>query len=194
MLLPSYLGICPYCQSRVAVAAKTCVSCGHVMRSGEAQRAAAAKGLYEPEKKQGIRGWIANRRKAPRHAVQLETHVQPRLLMSVSFMDGESGTTEVIPSSKLIGSTRNISESGLAIVLSSLRLESRLITDEDCRLRIVLDIYPKGLVEMEAVAVRSEQLKDGEKDAGYLIGVCITDISDGDRALYLEYLAGLAPK
>jgi PilZ domain len=186
MPLPAYLGLCPYCQSRVALAGKTCVSCGHLLRSGEAQRAAEAKGLYtpdKPEKKSGIRGWINNRRRAPRHPVQLETQVQPRLLMSVSFMDGESGTTEIISSEKLIGSTRNVSENGLAIVLSSLQIESRLITDEDCRLRIVLDIYPKGLVEMEAMAVRSERLNEKEIKAGYLVGVCITDISEGDRAL-----------
>lgn len=191
MPLPTYLGICPYCQSRVAVAAKLCVSCGHVLRSGEAQQAAEEKGLYTPDKKPGIREWLKNRRRAPRHTVQLETQIQPRLLMSVSFADGEAGTTEVISSVKLIGSTRNISESGLAIVLNSLRIESRLITDEDCTLRIVLDIYPKGLVEMEAVAVRSELLKEEEKDAGYLIGVCITNISDRDRTRYLEYLEGL---
>lgn len=192
MPLPSYLGICPYCQSRVAVAAKICVSCGHSLRAGEVQKAAEEKGLYTPEKKPGIRGWLANRRRATRHTVQLETQIQPRLLMSVSFADGESSTTEVISSVKLIGSTRNISESGLAVVLNSLRIESRLITDEGCKLRIVLDIYPQGLVEMEAIAVRSEPLE--EKDGGYLIGVCITDIRDDNRTGYLEYLSGLSQK
>jgi hypothetical protein len=193
MPLPSYLGICPHCQSRVAVAAKICVSCGHNLRAGEVQKAAEEKGLYTPEKKQpGIRGWLANRRRAPRHPVQLETQIQPRLLMSVSFADGESSTTEVISSVKLIGSTRNISETGLAVVLNSLRIESRQITDEGCKLRIVLDIYPQGLVEMEAIAVRSEQLE--EKDSGYLIGVYITDIRDDNRTRYLEYLSSLAQK
>jgi|GEM_PF-2223468 len=189
MPLPSYLGICPYCQSRVAVAAKICVSCGHVLRAGEVQKAAEEKGLYTPEKKPGIRGWFNNRRRAPRHTVELETQIQPRLLMSVSFADGESSTTELISSVKLIGSTRNISETGLAVVLNSLRIESRLITDEGCKLRIVLDIYPQGLVEMEAIAVRSEQLE--EKDGRYLIGVCITDIRDDNRTRYLEYLSSL---
>jgi hypothetical protein len=173
----------------VAVAAKTCVSCGHGLRAGEVQKAAEEKGLYTPEKKPGIRGWFNNRRRAPRHTVELETQIQPRLLMSVSFADGESSTTELISSDKLIGSTRNISETGLAVVLNSLRIESRLITDEGCKLRIVLDIYPQGLVEMEAIAVRSEQLE--EKDGRYLIGVCITDIRDDNRTRYLEYLASL---
>jgi hypothetical protein len=194
MTLPSYLGICPYCQSRVAVAAKLCVSCGHILRAGQAKNAAEEKGLYTPEKKPGIRGWLSNRHRAPRHPVQLETQIQPRLLMSVSLADEESRTTDVMYSVKLIGSTLNVSETGLAIVLKTLRIASRLITDEDCMLRIVLDIYPKGLVEMEAVAVRSEQLNEKDLDAGYLIGVCITNISDNDRTRYLEYLEGLSSK
>src|SRR3982751_6525801 len=112
MPLPSYLGICPNCRSRVAVVAKICVKCGHVLRTGEVQKAAEEDGLYTPDKKPGIRDWFTNRRRAPRHPVQLETQIQPRLLTSVSLADGESRILEVIPSAKLIGSTRNISETG----------------------------------------------------------------------------------
>ncbi|MBA3757219.1 MAG: PilZ domain-containing protein, partial [Nitrosomonas sp.] len=155
---------------------------------------AEEKGLYTPDKKPGIRGWLANRRRAPRHAVQLETQIQPRLLMSVSLADGGSGTREVITSVKLIGSTRNISETGLAIVLSSLRIGSRRITEENCTLQIVLEIYPGELIEMEAMAVRSEQLDEKGKDASYLVGVCITNMNENDRTRYLEYLGTLAPK
>jgi hypothetical protein len=107
MTLPTYLGLCPNCQSRVAVAAKICVSCRKPLRTGEAQRTAQAKGLYTPEKKPGLLQRVANRRRAPRHTVQLTTQIQPRLLMSVSFADGDTGTTELIPSDKLIGSTRS---------------------------------------------------------------------------------------
>lgn len=46
---------------------------------------------------------------------------------------------------------------------------------------------------MEAKAVRSERLNEKEMKAGYLVGVCITDISESNRARYLEYLTGLNP-
>ena len=197
MPLPSYLGICPYCQSRVAVMGKVCVNCGHMLRAGEAQQAAQEKGLYTPdppEKKPGLRGWLSNRRRAPRHEVQLEAQIQPRLLVGISLPDAQMRTGESQQLMKLIGSTRNVSESGLAIVVSSLRVGSRLVTEENCALSVVLDIYPKGLIEMEAMAVRSERLDENDKDAGYLLGVCITNMSDANRTRYLEYLAGLAPK
>lgn len=194
MPLPSYLGICPYCQSRVAAVGKVCVNCGHALRTGEAQQAAQEKGLYNPDKKPGIRGWLSNRRRAPRHDVQLEAHIQPRLLLSISLPHAQARTGESPHLLKLIGSTRNVSESGLALVVSTLRVGSHLITEEDCPLKIVLDIYPQGLIEMEAVAVRSEQLDERDREAGYLVGVCITNMSDGDRRRYLQYLAGLTPK
>lgn len=197
MPLPSYLGICPYCQSRVAAMGKVCVNCGHTLRTGEAEQAAREKGLYKPdkpEKKPGIRGWLSNRRRAPRHEVQLEARIQPRLLLSISLPHAQVRTGESRQLLKLIGSTRNVSESGLAIVVSTLRVGSSFITEENCTLQIVLDIYPKGLIELEAMAVRSEQLDEQDKDAGYLVGVCITNMSDVDRTRYLEYLAGLSPK
>lgn len=91
MTLPSYLGICPYCQSSVAVAAKICVRCGQKLMMGEAQRAAREKGLYTPDKldkKPGIRGWFMNRRREPSPDVQVESHPQPRLLLRVLVQIG----------------------------------------------------------------------------------------------------------
>ncbi len=191
MPLPAYLGICPYCQARVAVASKICVNCGHMLRTGEAQKAAQEKGLYTPDKKPGIRGWFTDRRRAPRIDVQLETQVQPRLLISVSFAGEPKETAGALQPVKLIGSARNISESGLAIVVPSVRVGFRSITEENAVLRILLDINQKGLIEMEAMTVRSEQVDAKDKDKGHLIGVCITNISESDRARYLEYLEAL---
>ena len=123
MTLASYLGICPYCQSRVAVAAKICVSCGQKLMTGEAQRAAQERGLYSPDKPDripGIRGWFTNRRKALRHDVQVEAQIQPHLLVGISLPDAPIRSGESRQLLRLIGSTRNVSETGLAIVIPSL--------------------------------------------------------------------------
>lgn len=141
-----------------------------------------------------LRQWLFNRRPAPRYPVYLTAQVQPRLLLSISLPDAQKGTSQFLGPLKLIGSTRNISQSGLAVVVPSLRLSRRLITEEDCPLRIVLDIHPHGVVGMEAVTVRSERVDEKEIEAGYLIGVKITDMDDSDRNRYLEYLESLAPK
>jgi hypothetical protein len=46
MTLPTYLGLCPYCKARVALAARACAGCGRRLAPGEAERAAAREGMY----------------------------------------------------------------------------------------------------------------------------------------------------
>jgi hypothetical protein len=142
-----------------------------------------------------LRALLGNRREAERYEVELEAEVEgqigARLLLSVALAQPQEKPADALRPSKLIGSTRNVSETGLAIVLSSLRLGSTLITEENCALRIVLDIYPDGLVEMDAVAVHHRRFEEKEADAGYLIGVQITEMSESDRARYLDYLGRL---
>ncbi len=73
------------------------VRCGQKLMTGETQRTAQEKGLYnpyKPDKKSGIRSGFTNRRKAPRHAVQVEAQIQPRLLVGISLPDAQIRTGE----------------------------------------------------------------------------------------------------
>jgi hypothetical protein len=122
-----------------------------------------------------LRSLFVNRREAERHEAELEAQVEARLLLSVSLaQEGEERAGgAVFGGSKLIGSTCNVSETGLAIILPSLRIGQTLITAEGCVLRIALDIYPAGLVEMEAAVVHHRRLEEKEAREGYLVGVRI---------------------
>lgn len=138
-----------------------------------------------------LRAWVGNRREAERLDVELEAQIQARLLLSITLPHAQERPAPAPRPLMLIGSTRNVSETGLAIVVSSLRVGSSLITEENCALRIVLDIYPAGVVEMDAVAVHHRQVDEKDKEAGYLVGVSITEMSEEDRAAYLKYLETL---
>ena len=135
-----------------------------------------------------LRKWSGNRRQVPRHDVQLEVRLQAHLLVSITLPQTQTEIPESLGPGQLIGSTRNVSETGLAIVVPSLRVGTRRITEENCTLNIVLDIYPAGLIDIDAVLVHHQRLDEKEKHDGYLIGVRITKMSDGDRNLYLGYL------
>jgi len=87
------------------------------------------------------------------------------------------------------GYTRDISETGLALVVPSLRIGDTYLTDSKCKLRIVLLNLPTGQVEIEASPVRYEELDEG---AGHLIGVRILKIKDEDRARLTQYLETLS--
>jgi hypothetical protein len=54
-------------------------------------------------------------------------------------------------------------------------------------LKVALDLHPLGTVEMEGLVARVEAA-GGEETPGHVLGVKITRMGDGDRALYLQYI------
>lgn len=117
---------------------------------------------------------------APRFVVALPA----RLLLSISHEEEPAGGGAP---PKLIGSTENISASGVAVILPSLYVGNRAI-GEGGALRITLDLHPSGTVEMSGVVVRHEALEDSERPGHHLLGVRITKMNPNDRATYLEYI------
>jgi hypothetical protein len=131
-----------------------------------------------------LREVVADRRQAAR----LKSQRQARLLFNISIISTESGETrtQTIP---VAGFTRDISETGLALIVPSLRTGDRYLVDEGCKLRVVLVDLPNGEVEIFATPVRYIQLP--EPETGYLIGVQITEMNDDDRSRLLQYLKTL---
>ncbi len=87
----------------------------------------------------------------------------------------------------LDGYTRDISEIGMALVVPAVDISESYLTGGDRLLRTALDL-PTGTVEMYAVPVRYEPSAKGDVEAGRVIGVRTTKISDRDRARLVEYL------
>lgn len=130
-----------------------------------------------------LREFVGNRRHAPR--------LRARLPARVSIFEPKADPARPAPS--LAGHTRDISASGVALVLPSVRIGGRYLTGPDRQLRVTLEL-PDGSLELRAAPVRHEQLADGDGDAadtGYLIGTHINHVADADRARLDEYLQKL---
>ena len=127
-----------------------------------------------------------DRRSAPRHEAQLEA----RLLFSISAHDAEIGDNNRQHSLKLVGYTRNISETGLALVLPSLRGGDQYFNVVGCTLRLTLQL-PTGKVQISATPVRCEWLDEKGTGKGYLIGVQITKMSDEEWVRLVQYVRSL---
>ncbi len=129
-----------------------------------------------------LRG-LYDRRQSPRYKAQCGA----RLLFSLSLLDEREGSegAHLLP---LEGYTRDISEIGLGLVVPSMRIGDRHITDENCTLRIVLLDLPGGEVEIHAAPVRYEPLHENNAEGKHLIGVRITGISGRDKQRLVEYL------
>jgi hypothetical protein len=126
-----------------------------------------------------VRKFVGDRRRATRS--QLKRNA--RLLFSVSPLNTEG--VRMLP---LEGFTRDVSETGLALIVNSLHIGDTYLMDESCELRIVLLDLPTGEVEIHAAPVRYEQLDENAPGGGHLIGVRITHMNDRHRARFVEYL------
>jgi hypothetical protein len=90
----------------------------------------------------------------------------------------------------LIGYTHDISESGIALVVSAKSASVLAALGDDYTLQLVLTI-PGGSIELETTPARYQQLEDDEAGTRTLIGARITKISDEDRRRLEEYLRSL---
>jgi hypothetical protein len=97
---------------------------------------------------------------------------------------GESGPGPLT----LTGHTRDISLTGLALVVPSPRDGVRDLVRPGCALLVELEL-PTGPLRFMAMPVRHEPLEgQGSEGGGYLIGVRITQIGGVARATLAEYL------
>lgn len=122
---------------------------------------------------------VNERRSAPRHETQLEA----RLLFSVSLLDAKPGPSGAQSPLTLVGYTRNISETGLALIIPSIRIGDKYLNVVNSQLRILLDL-PIGPIQIHATPVRCERLDE----KGYLLGVRITKMNDSEWVRLVKYL------
>ncbi|MBA3767942.1 MAG: PilZ domain-containing protein [Acidobacteria bacterium] len=123
------------------------------------------------------------RRAAPRFT----THLERRLVVNVSLADARNKAEGGRGPFVLAGYTRDLSETGLGIVLPDIRISNSNVTRPDRELRIVIGL-PGGSVEMHAVAARHVKLEEDAESQGYFIGVRITKMSERDRSHYEAFL------
>ncbi|MBV9957413.1 MAG: PilZ domain-containing protein [Acidobacteria bacterium] len=130
----------------------------------------------------GLRNFVRSLRQSPRYS--------PRLPFKLSMLDQESGGG-VRLALKLSGYTRNISETGMALLVPAIRSGDYHLAARNRKLLIVLEL-PDGPIRLQAAPIRYEQLNRHYAERGYLIGVRIISMSDDDRLRFLKYLYRLS--
>lgn len=127
-----------------------------------------------------LRGYAGDRRHARRTA---------RLTLSVSLFDPNRRVNGRRTLPTLEGYTKDVSSTGLALVLPAIRIGGHYLVGEDRTLQIVLEL-PSGPVQLHAMSARYERLEENSSELGYLIGVRITEMSNQHRESLLAYLKG----
>jgi hypothetical protein len=133
-----------------------------------------------------LRSFVGNRRAAQRYM----THLEAGLALSVALPGAKPRGEATGKALKLAGYTRDISATGLALIVPAIRIGGQYITGENRTLDITLKL-PSGQIQVQATPVRYSPLEEEGTDTGYLIGVQIKDMSDKDRLIFDAYLETL---
>lgn len=129
-----------------------------------------------------MRQFVGDRRHAKRRKARLEFS-----LSLASPAKGLNGTRRLIT---LQGHTLDLSESGLALIVPAITLDEHHLVGENRSLNVRLEL-PTGPIAMHVSPVRYESLEEHKSETGYLIGVRIVSMPDGDGAKFSEYVASL---
>src|SRR5918911_1371009 len=127
-----------------------------------------------------LRAYVADRRRSPRFRV--------RLTCTVSLHEPDDARRATTQTAQTVtGYTRDLSASGLALVLPAVRVGERYLTAAGTTLRIQL-AHPTGALELLATPVHYDQLEGEAEDKGFLVGVRIVEMSEQNRARYEAHL------
>ena len=109
-----------------------------------------------------------------------------RLPMSVSLVDLKktSGSLSCPPMS---GYLRDISKTGLSIVVPSLRFGNHCLIDGHYPMRVTIQL-PNCAVNIRVAPVRYDELSEEQDRPEYLIGARIVQIAEPDRKNLVQYM------
>lgn|SRR5574341_1148398 len=127
-----------------------------------------------------VRVYFKDRRQSPR--------LRARLLFSISVPSKARANGLPPPDRTLKGHTRDISISGLAMMLPQVHLGGHHLAAERRELHVTLEL-PTGAMQLVVIPRRYEKLDDCELGCSYLIGAKIVQIDDADRVRLKDFIA-----
>ena len=134
------------------------------------------------------------RRDERRRSRRFHAQLPARLDAVLVYSDGRAGDAAGGNLLRLSCRTRDLSETGLALVVPAARLDERFLPRESCLMLVLLELPGGGRVALEAAPMHHQLVDDGEAGgANYLVGASIRNISGSDRAHFLAFLDTLAP-
>jgi hypothetical protein len=132
------------------------------------------------------------RRQSTRHQTKLKAHLLFSVLLIETKTTRRGDDDAPRQSLNLVGQTRDISATGLGLVIPVEQIDEKYLTGEESTLQVELYL-PTGPIEIRARPVRCERLSERQEKSifpeGYLIGAQITEVSDPAR--FIEYLKTL---
>ena len=87
----------------------------------------------------------------------------------------------------ITGETSDLSHSGIAFIVASIRIRENYLVGEGRILNAELDL-PNGIISMKIVGQRYERVGEHVSTARYLVGASIREMSAENREVYNDFL------
>jgi len=128
-----------------------------------------------------VRVFFKDRRQSPR--------LQVRLPFTVSIhREGELNGLRK-RAHTLRGYTRDLSQDGLALLVSQVHLDGHHLAAGGRELDVELELDRDNSISMRVKPQRYERLDESDSGCTYLIGAGIVSLAEADRLRYLEFVA-----
>lgn len=132
--------------------------------------------------------------KRRRQVLRLGARFDARLPFLVTLLGTDKSSAKNLPvDAALVGFTRDLSETGLTLMLPSMRIGDAYLTDVESYLEVKLEL-PGGAVAIRTASVRFEQLHRMEAGCSYLLAVRIINMQNDDRDRYVAFLKTVGSK
>ncbi|MGB7924110.1 MAG: PilZ domain-containing protein [Pyrinomonadaceae bacterium] len=100
--------------------------------------------------------------------------------VTVSLLDlGKNPVVARLPAA-MTGVLRDISKTGVSLVLPSVSFGDRFLTDGYCEMRIMVEL-PNGAVNIQAAPVRYDKFDEAQSEGAYLVGARILRMTVQER-------------
>ncbi len=135
-----------------------------------------------------IREWFAQFNKSLSERVVASRH-KYELPIKLSFEpDRNTGRLQKpLENLFITGETKDLSHTGIAFVVPSIRLKENYLVGEGRALNAEIDL-PNGKIKMQIVGQRYEQVGKHISTASYLVGAKILQMTAENRELYQDFL------
>jgi hypothetical protein len=127
-----------------------------------------------------VRVYFKDRRQSPRLRV--------RLIFSVAINREGNGNGSSNRARTLQGHTRDLSVSGVALLVPQVHLDGHHLAAEGRELRVELQLGSGDPISMVVMPRRYERLEEAELGCAYLIGARILKIDEANQARYLGFV------
>lgn len=110
-----------------------------------------------------------------------------RLPLRVSLLDSRRNAHRMNASCAMTGYLRDISKTGLSLLVPSLRFGDNFLVSGHYPLHVLVEL-PTGVVNIYVAPVRYDKVHEKQTDRKYLIGARIMQMTEYDRRNLSEYM------